>query len=145
MDTFTDTWAPRMLSVLRIMTGLLFFFHGTAKLFGYPPTEHAFPELWSLSWIAGVLDLVGGVLIVLGLFTRPAAFILAGEMAFAYFLAHASENFFPIVNGGELSILFCFIFLYLFAAGGGVWSLDRAMGRDKMHVGMPEERPQQAD
>ena len=118
-------FAPTLLSVLRIMTGLLFLSHGVAKYFGYPHFD-MFDNLqvFSVIGVAGILELVGGALIVLGLFTRPAAFILSGEMAFAYFLGHAPRGFHPLVNQGESAILFCFIFLYLAAAGGGSWSLD---------------------
>jgi putative oxidoreductase len=118
-------WSPQILSLLRIMTGLLFLAHGTAKYFGVPyvPMFDTLEPL-SLPGIAGILELVGGTLIIIGLFTRPVAFILSGEMAIAYFLAHAPQNFHPILNGGESAILFCFIFLYFAAAGGGAWSVD---------------------
>ncbi|MBN9243436.1 MAG: DoxX family protein [Mesorhizobium sp.] len=119
-------WAPRLLSVLRIMAALLFMAHGTMKLLGFPDTGKPGPELFSLMGLAGTLEIVGGILLVLGLFTRPVAFILAGEMAFAYFMAHAPQNFFPIKNGGESAVLFCFIFLYLAVAGAGSWSMDAA-------------------
>jgi putative oxidoreductase len=118
------SWSPRMLSVLRIMTGLLFLEHGTQKLFNFPPRANPGPALFSLLGLQGLLELVGGILIVIGLLTRPVAFILAGDMAVAYFMAHAPRGFFPLVNGGQLAILFCFVFLYLFVAGGGVWSVD---------------------
>ena len=119
-------WAPRVLSVLRIMAALLFMAHGTMKLFGFPDAGRAGPELFSLMGLAGVLEVFGGLLLVLGLFTRPVAFILSGQMAVAYFMAHAPQNFLPIKNGGESAILFCFIFLYLAAAGAGPWSVDAA-------------------
>ena len=124
-------WAPRMLSVLRIMTGLLFIEHGTMKFFNFPPSEMfaGGVELVSLTGLAGILELVGGVLIVLGLFTRTVAFILSGEMAVAYFMAHAPSSFFPTINQGESAILFCFIFLYLACAGAGPWSVDAARGK----------------
>jgi putative oxidoreductase len=115
------TWSPRMLSVLRIMTGLLFLEHGTQKFFAFPGPG---PALTSLLVVQGLLELVGGILILIGLFTRPVAFILAGDMAVAYFIAHVPRGFFPTLNGGQLAILFCFVFLYLFVAGGGVWSVD---------------------
>lgn len=117
-------WSPRMLAVLRIMTGLLFLEHGTQKLLGFPPGPNPGPPLFSLLGLQGVLELVGGLSIVLGLFTRPVAFILAGDMAVAYFMAHAPRSFFPAVNGGDAAILYCFVFLYLAAAGGGAWDLD---------------------
>jgi putative oxidoreductase len=115
------SWSPRMLSVLRIMTGLLFLEHGTQKLFAFPGPG---PALTTLLVVQALLELVGGILILIGLFTRPVAFILAGDMAAAYFMAHAPRGFFPTLNGGQLAILFCFVFLYLFVAGGGVWSVD---------------------
>lgn len=127
-----NSWAPRLLSVLRIVTAFLFLQHGTAKLLGFPHV--AFFDglsLFSLIGFAGVLELVGGVLVLLGLLTRPAAFILSGEMACAYFIGHAPKGLFPILNSGEPAILFCFIFLYLVAAGGGAWSLDRKLCRGK--------------
>jgi putative oxidoreductase len=127
------SWASRALSVLRIMTGLLFLEHGTEKVLGFPPSEHAFPALFSLIGIQGVLELVGGFLILIGLFTRPVAFILAGDMAVAYFLAHAPKSFFPTLNGGQLAILFCFVFLYLVFAGAGPWSADDHLARSHGH------------
>jgi putative oxidoreductase len=120
----TLTWAPRLLSVLRIVTGLLFLDHGTQKLFGFPARVMDAPALFSLLGLQGILEVVGGLLIIVGLFTRPVAFILSGNMAVAYFMAHAPKNFFPALNGGDAAILYCFIFLYLAAAGGGVWSMD---------------------
>lgn len=119
-------WAPRLLSVLRIMTALLFMAHGTMKLLGFPASDNPGPALFSLMGLAGALELVGGLLLVLGLFTRPMAFVLSGQMAFAYFMAHAPASFFPIVNRGESAVLFCFVFLYLAAAGAGPWSVDAA-------------------
>jgi putative oxidoreductase len=120
-------WAPRFLSLLRLMTGLLFLQHGTAKILGFPASEMAGIPLTSAGGIAGIFELVGGALIVVGLFTRPVAFILSGVMAAAYFMAHAPQGFYPILNGGELAALYCFVFLYLSAAGGGAWSLDRSI------------------
>jgi putative oxidoreductase len=128
MDTIIATWTPRVLSVLRIVTGLLFMEHGTSKLLHFPPPPPEMPaELSTLSLIAGVLELVGGALVTAGLFTRIVAFVLSGEMAFAYFIAHAPQNFFPLLNHGDAAILYCFIFLYLAFAGGGEWSLDRML------------------
>ena len=123
-DRLEADWAPRVLSILRIVAALLFFEHGTSKLLGFPPSDHSGPEVLSLSWIAGALELVGGALLIVGLFTRPVAFILAGEMAFAYWMAHAPKSAFPLLNGGDSAILYCFVFLYLAFAGGGPWSLD---------------------
>jgi putative oxidoreductase len=122
-----------MLSVLRIMTALLFLEHGTSKLLGFPPSPPhpgAPPfELISMIGFSGILELVGGVLLFLGLFTRVTAFILSGEMAVAYFMAHAPNGFFPMLNHGEPAVLYCFVFLYFVFAGGGAWSVDRCRGR----------------
>ena len=117
-------WAPRVLSILRIVAALLFMEHGTQKLLGFPPSPNPGPALLSISGTAGLLELIGGTLLAAGLFTRPVAFILSGEMAFAYWMAHAPRSFFPILNGGDAAILYCFIFLYLAFAGGGPWSVD---------------------
>ncbi len=117
------TWAPRMLSVLRIITALLFLAHGSQKLLGFPASD-GMPDPFTMGWIAGVLELVGGALLVLGLFTRPVAFVLSGQMAVAYFIAHAPQSFFPAQNGGDAAILYCFVFLYLVFAGAGPWSVD---------------------
>ena len=126
---FLDRFSPQLLSVLRIISALLFMAHGTAKLLGFPPTE-AFaeaPPAFSLIWIAGVLEMVGGALLALGLFTRPVAFVLSGEMAFAYFMGHAPQAFYPLQNGGDAAILYCFLFLYIAAAGPGPWALDNVL------------------
>ena len=121
------TWQPRLLGLLRIATALLFLQHGTAKLLGFPHVA-MFDNLrlLSLLGVAGVLELAGGILLLLGVFTRPVAFILSGEMAFAYFLAHAQKSFFPVLNQGELAALYCFVFLYLAVAGGGANTIFRA-------------------
>ncbi len=126
-DGLATSWAPRLLSIMRIVTGLLLLQHGTAKLFKIPvvPT-FANLSITSLPGLAGILELVGGVLIILGLFTRSTAFILSGMTAFAYFIAHAPRGFYPILNGGELAALYCFVFLYIAAAGPGPWSIDAA-------------------
>ena len=120
------SWSGYILSALRVMTGLLFLAHGTVKLFGWPVAMDYFKDLqlFSLMGFAGLLEVIGGLLIVVGLFTRHAAFILSGMMAAAYFMGHAAQGFWPIVNQGELAIMFCFVFLYLAAAGGGPLSLD---------------------
>src|SRR6476646_8757769 len=126
------SWTPRMLSVLRIVTGLLFLEHGTGKLLGFPPSDHAAPTLFSLVGVQGALELVGGFLILIGLFTRPVAFVLAGDMAVAYFMAHAPKSFFPTLNGGQLAILFCscsFIWRSQAEASGAPMSLWRAHAR----------------
>jgi putative oxidoreductase len=120
-----EVWAPRMLSVLRIMVALLFVEHGSQKLLGFPPLAGGHgPALFSLLGLAGVLELFGGLFVLVGLFTRLVAFVLAGEMAVAYFIAHAPRSFFPALNGGDAAILFCFVFLYFCVAGAGVWSID---------------------
>ncbi len=121
-------WSPRTLSILRIIVGLLYMEHGMAKLFGFP-TAAMHPQMFQLLWFAGVLEAFGGLLIALGLLTRPVAFLLSGEMAIGYFMSHAPRSFFPLLNGGEAAILYCFIFLYFFAAGGGAWSLDNLLSR----------------
>jgi putative oxidoreductase len=113
-----------LLSVLRIVAAILFMMHGSQKLFGYPQAAPMPITAFSLPWVAGVLEFFGGLLLLLGLFTRPVAFILSGQMAVAYFMAHARQAFWPLMNGGELAVLYCFLFLYLAAAGGGRWSLD---------------------
>lgn len=120
----TLPWAPRVLSVLRIVTGLIFTEHGTQKLLGFPPSDNPAPALFSLFGVGGVLELVGGILVVLGLFTRPVALLLSGEMAVAYWMFHAPRSAFPVLNGGDAAILYCFVFLYLAVAGAGPWSLD---------------------
>lgn len=122
-------WAPRVLALLRIVAALLFMTHGAQKLLGVPASERAMPELLTLMWCAGFLELVGGSFILIGLFTRPVAFILSGEMAVAYWTAHAPKSFFPALNGGDAAILFCFIFLYLAVAGAGALSIDSARSR----------------
>ena len=118
-----SAWSPQVLSILRIASALLLMQHGTQKLLGFPgePNEVA---LMSLIGLAGILELFGGALLLVGLFTRPVAFILSGFAAVAYFMAHAGRGFFPILNGGELAALYCFVFFYFIFAGAGAWSLD---------------------
>jgi putative oxidoreductase len=124
-ELFYTVWAPRVLGAMRMVIGFLFLQHGTAKLFAIPHIAmFDGVTLFSLLGLAGVLELVGGLLILLGLFTRLAAFILSGEMAVAYFMAHAPQGFLPILNQGELAVLYCFAFLYLAVAGAGDFSLD---------------------
>jgi len=129
-------WAPRVLSVLRIAAGFLIMQHGLQKVLGMipppmPPGGQPFttPPLMSTGGVSGMIELVGGILLILGLFTRPAAFILSGLMAVAYFGWHAPAGFWPILNRGELAALYSFVFLYLVFAGGGPWSLDALLGR----------------
>jgi putative oxidoreductase len=125
-----SAWAPRALAVLRIVTGLLFMQHGLMKLVGFPAPMPGDGSLPPLILLAAWMELVGGALIALGLITRPVAFLLSGQMAAAYFMAHAPQSFYPIVNQGELAILYCFVFLYIFFAGPGAWSVDeRIRGR----------------
>ncbi len=125
MATFDSLsrYRPQALGALRIMTALLFISHGTQKLFGFPASQMD-GSLPTMLLVAALLELVGGILVLIGLFTRPVAFILSGQMAVAYFIAHAPSNFFPALNGGDAAILFCFIFLYLFVAGPGAFSVD---------------------
>ncbi|WP_431305272.1 DoxX family protein [Sediminicoccus sp. BL-A-41-H5] len=119
-----DRFTPYMLSILRIVAGLLFFLHGPQKLIGFPPSPRPAPELFSMLGAAATLEVIGGALLIIGLFTRPVAFVMSGLMAFAYFIAHAPRSFWPTSNGGDAAILFCFLFLYLVFAGPGPWSLD---------------------
>ena len=125
---FLRPFTSQLLSVLRIMSGLLLLQHGTAKYLNFPvgPMNNASPS--SMGGAAGLFELVGGVLLIIGLFTRPVAFILSGMCAVAYFYSHAGRGFYPLLNGGELAVLYTFVFLYLAAAGGGAWSADRARG-----------------
>lgn len=124
---FLAPHASKVLSLLRIVAGLMFVQHGTQKIFGFPQAANGPFELMSQMGVGGVLELVGGVLIVLGLFTRPVAFVLSGMMAVAYFQFHAASSLYPLVNGGELAALYCFVFLYLSFAGPGAWALDSLM------------------
>jgi putative oxidoreductase len=131
MNETIAAWTPRALSVLRIITGLMIIQHGMAKIIGFPadPSVANFQPA-SLLAIAGVIELIGAALLILGLWTRPAAFILAGEMGVGYFIAHASKSFFPLLNGGTLAIMYCFTCLYLSTAGAGPWNLDAIMKRN---------------
>lgn len=124
-----DRQAPYVLSILRIMAGLLFLEHGLSKFFGFPSATAPHPALFDMEWFAGGIELVGGVLATLGLFTRAAAFIMAGEMAVGYFLVHAPQSFYPYLNHGEAAVLYCFVFFYLIFAGAGPWSLDALIWR----------------
>jgi len=138
LDAFFQAAAPHLLSLMRIVFALLFLLHGSQKLFGFPamPDAVAGPGFYLASLppqiaVAGVLEFAGGFLLLIGLLVRPVAFVLSGEMAFAYFMAHAPNGLFPTVNRGEMAVLYCFAFLYLAVAGGGAWSLDRLFRRSR--------------
>jgi putative oxidoreductase len=129
-QSFYAVWTPRILGILRIVTGFLFLQHGMEKLFGVPH-DAMFDglQLFSLMGLAGVLELGGGLLLIVGLFTRPTAFVLSGFMAVAYFMAHAPKGPLPILNHGELAVVYCFVFLYLAVAGAGAFSIDAGRGK----------------
>jgi putative oxidoreductase len=132
LDSATlHTWRPRALAVLRIVTAYLFIQHGTSKLFGMPQAMSGALDMFSVVGLAGALEVIGSVLLALGLFTRPTAFVLCGFMAVAYFMAHASQGHVlsPMLNGGELAVLYCFVFLYFVFSGPGAWSVDGALRR----------------
>lgn len=135
LDTLRNAWAPRILSVLRIMAALVLLQYAMAKMVGFPTFEYLnnIPR-FSLSWYAGIIEFAGGALLLIGLFTSPVAFILSGLMAFAYFIGHAPKSFFPLLNGGNNAVLFCFVFFYLAFAGGGAWSLDALLRRGSAGV-----------
>jgi putative oxidoreductase len=140
LDRLCRDAAPHLLSLLRIMAALLLLQHGTQKLLDFPARAagRAAPEFLSLIWWAGAIELVGGILLAVGLFSRATAFILSGELAFAYFIGHAGRGFYPILNAGELAALYCFVFLYLAAAGPGPWSLDWLLWRRRGGVAASE-------
>ncbi len=127
-------YAPQALSLLRIVAALIFLLHGSSKLLGFPASEMPMPPAMSFLWFGGVLELVGGLMLLFGILSRPVAFILSGEMAVAYWMFHAPTSTFPSVNGGDAAILFCFIFLYIAAAGPGPWSIDATLGRKRAIV-----------
>ena len=131
MDITDDRYAGRARSILRIVAALIFLLHGSSKLFGFPPSGMPAPEPATLMWFGGVIELVGGALLLVGIYSRTVAFILSGEMAVAYFMFHAPESIYPSVNGGDAAILYCVIFLYIAAAGPGPWSLDAARSADE--------------
>ena len=131
LDSLRVTSAPYLLSVLRIVLGLLYMQHGLSKLISFPQPAPANFQLFSLIGLAGVLETFGGLLITIGLFTSPVAFILSGEMAFAYFIAHFPRSWLPALNGGNLAALYCFVYLYIAAVGGGPWSLDAMRARSR--------------
>ena len=124
MDNLLLKWQLAVLSMLRIVTAFLFMQHGTQKMFSFPAPAHNPFDFFSLLGVAATLEVIGGYFLLIGLFTRPIAFLLSGQMAFAYFIAHSPKAFWPLLNGGELAIMFCFVFLYFSVAGGGAWSVD---------------------
>lgn len=137
-DSFPARLAPYVLSILRIMAALLFLEHGLSRMVGFPsplPT----PPMFTMYWFAGAIELAGGILLTLGLFSRPVALIMSGEMAFAYFLSHAPRAFFPILNGGDAAILYCFVFFFIAFAGPGLWSLDALLASSRVRVVRPAE------
>ncbi len=146
LTSVQQIWAPRALSLLRFVAGLCFLEHGLSKLFGFPPVPtFAHLHLVSLLGAQGVIELVGGTLVCIGLFTRPAAFILSGDMAVAYFMVHFQKSFFPELSGGDAAILYCFVFFYIFFAGPGPWSLDHAARRSAASAEVPvTARPRRA-
>ena len=129
MNDFLNAWSPRILSVLRIITGFLFLWHGSQKLFGFPPSPQGGGSPTGIILVAGILEFFGGLLILLGLFTRWTAFVLCGLMAVAYWMQHFPKSPWPLANMGEGAILFCFVFLYIAAAGPGAWGVDSARMR----------------
>ena len=134
LTPFQQAWAPRALGIMRIVTGYMFLWHGTAKLFGVPNVAMFDGlQLFSLVGLAGVLEVAGGILLILGLFIRPAAFVLSGFMAVAYFMGHASKGnaLLPMLNQGELAVTWSFVFLYSAVAGAGAWALDNVIGRNR--------------
>ncbi|MBC3540143.1 DoxX family protein [Rufibacter sediminis] len=136
MDRVLGRYAPQLYALLRIVAGLMFAMHGTQKLFGWPGDKDPMP-LAGLMGVAGIIELVAGLLIAFGLFTGWAAFIASGLMAVAYFMAHAGQGALPILNQGELAVLYCFLFLYIAAQGSGIWSIDgarRGGTRSNMHL-----------
>ena len=133
LDNFLGNRSQQVLSVLRIVSAYMFMLHGTTGMFGYPGESGEFILMTLHPGLIGVLEVFGGLLLLVGLFTRPVAFVLSGSMAFAYWMSHAFREggsfIFPVTNGGDASILYCFVFLFIAAAGGGVWSLDKMMGK----------------
>ena len=134
MTVMDGRYAPQALSLLRIVTALLFLLHGSSKLFNFPPFPMDLPAAGTLLWIGAILELLGGLMLLVGIFSRLVAFILSGEMAVAYWMFHAPQSTFPSVNNGEPAILFCFIFLLIAAAGPGPWSLDASRKRRVVEV-----------
>ena len=135
VDSFFYRYSDEALSLLRIVAALMFVLHGTSKLLGFPPFPMEQPAMFSLLWVGGMMEIIGGALLLVGLFSRPVAFLLSGEMAVAYWMFHAPKSTFPSENGGEAAILYCFVFLLIAAAGPGAWSLDAKLrGHRTLHV-----------
>lgn len=127
LKSSSSVWGGRLLSILRIVSSALLMQHGGQKIFSFPAEANGPYQIFSLMGLAGILELFGGLLLLVGLFTRKVAFILAGFMAVAYFIGHARGGLFPLVNGGELAVILCFVYLYISSVGGGDWSLDRQL------------------
>lgn len=127
MNDFWTSWQPHILSLLRFISGFLMLFHGSQKLFGFPPSERPGGQLSAFMATGGIIEFAGGILLMIGLFTRWTAFILSGTMAVAYWMFHGTGAFLPLMNRGELAVLYCFVYLYLFFAGGGSWSVDNLL------------------
>ena len=136
-EALSSAWTPRLLGVLRIVAGFLFTAHGTQKVLNFPAAEKGAAELLSFMGFAGALEVIGGLLLIMGLFTRATAFILSGMMAVAYFMVHAPGGFLPLVNKGELAVIYSFLFLYFSFAGGGAFSIDGLLSREKYNAEQP--------